>query len=642
MKRKQLDLIQLIIEQSKPVTGSEIAAVLDISPRTVKNYIKEINDTYDKNIIISSRNGYEINPNFDYSIIIDKDDNIIPQSFEERTFYIIKRLYSSHGNGVNIFELADELYIGYSTLKSIIAKMNRNFIMYNISFICDKNTLKIKGLEQDKRKLLSYVINEEAKNSYMNIDLLKNNFDNIDVYKLRDIIAKTYKEHNFYLNDFSCTNILLHLLIIIDRELSGNFILQGEHRIYFDNEDIEYFYNEIIEKLENTFKLKFNLYTKFEIFALLKSNVNFLDNKPTKILEIVGPDYLDLVNEYVEKINNIYMIDLSSPTFITPFCLHLKNLIYRASRKTFAKNPMTSTIRLNSPMVFEVAVFIALDLGNRFNFKLNEDETAFLAMHIGAEVERQQLNKNKITAILICPEYNGLSQMLANSLMINFGSQINLIACINDESELIRFNYYSLIITTIKLNKVYKGVQVAFISPLNIQSQFGTIQDAILKNVEYYSNRKLKANFSNLFEKDLFFTECDNYNDVQIIHMLCEKLVENNYVGKNYENYILEREAVAITCFGDIAIPHSMEPKAYKTCISVAISKKGIQWKNNIVHVVFLLAINKADIKLFKCIYESLISLFEEESNIQAIRNCKDFKDFENTIYKFLKDKEEN
>ena len=77
MKRKQLDLIQLIIEQNKPVTGSEIAAVLDISPRTVKNYIKEINDTYDKNIIISSRNGYEINPNFDYSIIIDKDDNII-------------------------------------------------------------------------------------------------------------------------------------------------------------------------------------------------------------------------------------------------------------------------------------------------------------------------------------------------------------------------------------------------------------------------------------------------------------------------------------------------------------------------------------------------------------------------------------
>ena len=124
--------------------------------------------------------------------------------------------------------------------------------------------------------------------------------------------------------------------------------------------------------------------------------------------------------------------------------------------------------------------------------------------------------------------------------------------------------------------------------------------------------------------------------------MLCQRLIENNYVGNNYEAAILEREAVAITCFGDIAIPHSMEPRAYKTCITVAISKKGIQWNNNIVHVVFLLAINKADIKLFKCIYESLISLFEEESNIQAIRNCKNFKDFENTIFKFLNEKEEN
>ena len=642
MKKKQLELIQFISEQNKPLTGNEIATFLDISSRTVKNYIKEINETYDKNIIISSRYGYEINPNFDYSIIIDKEDNTIPQSFEERTFYIIKRLYSSHGNGVNIFELADELYIGYSTLKNIIAKMNKNFNMYNVNFICDKNTLKIKGLEQDKRRLLSYVINEEAKNSYMNIDLLKNNFDNIDVYKLKEIIVKTYKEHNLYLNDFSCINILLHLLIIIDRELSGNFILQGEHRIYFDNENAKSFYNDVIDKLESTFDLKFNLYTKFEIFALLKSNVNFLDNKTANILEIVGTDYLDIVNEYVEKINNIYMIDLSSPTFITPFCLHLKNLIYRASRNAFAKNPMASTIRLNSPMVFEVAVFIALDLGNRFNFKLNEDEIAFLAMHIGAEVERQQANKNKATTILICPEYNGLSQMLANSLMINFGSQINLIACINDESELNRFDSYSLIITTIKLNKSYKGVQVALVSPLNINSQFNIIQDAILKDAENYYNRKLRANFSNLFEESLFFTDCDELNDSQVIHMLCQRLIENNYVGNNYEAAILEREAVAITCFGDIAIPHSMEPRAYKTCITVAISKKGIQWNNNIVHVVFLLAINKADIKLFKCIYESLISLFEEESNIQAIRNCKNFKDFENTIFKFLNEKEEN
>ena len=75
-----------------------------------------------------------------------------------------------------------------------------------------------------------------------------------------------------------------------------------------------------------------------------------------------------------------------------------------------------------------------------------------------AALKRQQVNKNKITAILICPEYNGLSQMLANSLMINFGSQITLIACIKYESELIRFDSYSLIITTIKLISLIIGL----------------------------------------------------------------------------------------------------------------------------------------------------------------------------------------
>ena len=63
---------------------------------------------------------------------------------------------------------------------------------------------------------------------------------------------------------------------------------------------------------------------------------------------------------------------------------------------------MTQAIKNNSPIVFDIAIYIALDLMDRYHFMVNEDETAFLAIHIGAEIERQSANIYKIPAILIC------------------------------------------------------------------------------------------------------------------------------------------------------------------------------------------------------------------------------------------------
>ena len=51
----------------------------------------------------------------------------------------------------------------------------------------------MQGSEKDKRRLMSYVINEEAKNSYINLDLLRKNFDSIDIDALQTIM-KSHQE----------------------------------------------------------------------------------------------------------------------------------------------------------------------------------------------------------------------------------------------------------------------------------------------------------------------------------------------------------------------------------------------------------------------------------------------------------------
>lgn len=648
MKKKEQELLNYLSEFNKPVRSAEIANALDISVRSVKNYVHNINSLYGKNIILSSRNGYELNLQNNYSLVLTNSSEQIPQTLEERSFFIIKQLVLNHSAHIEIFDLCDSLCVSYSTVKSIISKMNKTYSSYDLEFYCEHDCVRIKGDEINKRKLLSYVINEESKSSIMNVNVLKDNFASIDVEKLQNIIFTTFKKYNYYLNDFSSMNLLLHLLIIIDRELNGNELNDGQNEVSIDNQVELNFLNEFIEQLETTFDISINRYERFEIYMLFKTNANFsIEESSKKLKELVGDNIIELIDKYVEDINNIYMVDLSSKAFKTPFTLHLKNLLLRAQSGKYTSNPMAEIIKNNSPLIFDIAIYISLDLAERFHIKINEDETSFLAMHIGSEIERQADNKDKIPVAILCPNYHNMADQIMNSLMLNFGNQLNMVGSIHNENNFYTLNNpVSILFTTIPVTtkiintNTNEPLDVVLISPLNLKSQFSIIQNAILQAQEKYRDRKLKVKFNDFFEQSLFVVDSKLKNKKQVLTKLCDCLLVQNYVDTNFEESVYKRENAAGTAFGNVAIPHSIEMNAIKTSIAVAISKEGIQWNSNIVHIVLLLAINKADRRSFRALYESLISLFSEDKVIQEIRNCTSFDEFKSIIYTALGEKE--
>ena len=525
MKKKEQELLNYLSEFNKPVRSAEIANALDISVRSVKNYVHNINSLYGKNIILSSRNGYELNLQNNYSLVLTNSSEQIPQTLEERSFFIIKQLVLNHSAQIEIFDLCDSLCVSYSTIKSIISKMNKTYSSYDLEFYCEHDCVRIKGNEINKRKLLSYVINEESKSSIMNVNVLKDNFASIDVEKLQNIIFTTFKKYNYYLNDFSSMNLLLHLLIIVDRELNGNELNDGQNEVSIDNQVELNFLNEFIEQLETTFNISINKYERFEIYMLFKTNANFsIEESSKKLKELVGDNIIELIDKYVEDINNIYMVDLSSKAFKTPFTLHLKNLLLRAQSGKYTSNPMAEIIKNNSPLIFDIAIYISLDLAERFHIKINEDETSFLAMHIGSEIERQADNKDKIPVAILCPNYHNMGDQIMNSLMLNFGNQLNMVGSIHNENDFGTLNNpVSILFTTIPVTtkiintNTNEPLDVVLISPLNLNSQFSIIQDAILQAQEKYRDRKLKVKFNDFFEPDLFIVDSKLKNKKQVL-----------------------------------------------------------------------------------------------------------------------------
>lgn len=633
MKKKHIELIKYLMNHNGDVTSTTLGIELQTTSRTIKNYVNEINLLSGEAIIISSKTGYRVN-RLACEKLFSRNEEKIPQNGEERVYYILKKLLIEHTSHLNIYDLCDELFVSYSTLKTDIYKMNKTFRQFHVEFSSENEEIRIIGEEKNKRKLISHVIQEETNSSFMNTDIIKNSFGSVDVDLIAEIIIKTFKKYNYYINDFSFVNLILHFSIVIDRVRDGKFIQNQKKEFIIESTIEKALVDELSLLLETAFLIHFDANEQFEIYMLFKSNANYsLPSNEVNFRKLVGNEIVDFTKKIIKSVSDDYYIDLNSDSFLTPFALHLKNLLLRLQNNTFIKNPMVESIKNSCPTIYDIAIYISLLIMNHYRVTINEDEVTFLALHIGAEIERQKSNDSKIQVILLCPEYMNLAAHTYNQLLIEFGNKINIIKMVKHEQDLSEYSF-DLLMTTIKLE--FSHVESILIPPFLTNNDKRQIYELIEKINENKKNQILIKNFHYFFTESLFIANPHEDLRDSIIEKLSTKMVKKGYVHDDFMDKVFIRERAASTAFVNIAIPHSVEMDAIKTCVSVAISKKGIKWDSHIVYVVLCVAINAADKRTFHELYESLVVLFSNESVMNMAKLCNTFQDFEKLIYQAI------
>lgn len=630
MQSKQIELINYMMEnKARVLTSQQLADVLNISMRSVKTYISQINETGKGKAIISNKNGYTLNVPVAKSLLA-QENIVIPQTYEERSTYVIKAFFLQHTNSLDLYHMADELYVSDSTLKADIKKMNMRFKSFNIVFAIERDQIKLQGPEKNIRKLFSYILYEEVDNHYVDLQILKSNFKNIDIDSMLPAIKQIFSKNDYYINDLALRNMLLHLVIIIERIQEGKTIPSMVREIQDQDSENECV-AELCKKLEQQFSITINEEERREIYVLFKSSTNFVvTGGMQEVRALVGNEIMEETKELVYLIQQAYAVNLDTENFIIPFALHLKNLMLRAKNSTNIKNPMLESIQSQHLILFDMALYVSLQLEKKHKIYISQDEVAFIALHIGGEIERQKNNNPKVRVVLLCPSYMNIESRLYNELLINFSNDINIVASVRDSHQLEELNY-DLLISTVRI-KVPAACETAVISPFMTSGDKLEIQEKIENSLNNKKNKMLTRHFNDYFEKELFFVSNRLLDKMEVIDILVGNLYEKEYVRRDYREHVLMREKAACTAFGKIAIPHSVEMNAYKTCASVMISGKGIRWENQIVYVVLMIAINKLDNHVFKELYESLVIIFSEETNIELFRECKSYEEFESTL----------
>lgn len=624
-------LLRVLLQQESPVTAKELADKLDVSIRTIKSYVAQINASASSRVIYSGRMGYHADRPRAIQLIGQGHEQAIPQNYQERSIFILRKLTVENKTNLTIFDICEELCVGYSTLKNDISKLNREYASSNTRIVQKGNDLILEGSEADKRKLISRIIFSDASETLINLSILKQNFPSHDVDCAADLVRHAFAGSEYFLNDFAYMNVVLHVLILVSRIRSGDSfsdiapswtLSPSEHT----------FSNLLCSQIEEVFNIQLNDQERHNIACFARSNAYLIATHGVRELHNrVNEPIIKLCLELIKLVYSTYMVDLSSEQFLVPFTLHIQNLIMRSGIRDAAPNPMLETIRRECPLIFDIATCIAMHVQKRLTITISDNEIAYLALHVGAEIERQKTSSDKVSCVMICPDYRGIAEDLYNRFLIRFSNYVELIQVVSFEDDMCRDVSCDLIISTIPLNREH-AAKTLCINPLTWEKSQHRIMHAIEQIYTERKNRILCEEFDTYFDERLFFAETNISERYRLIDMLCDHLESFGYVMPEYRFSVTCREEAASTAFGHIAIPHSISMDALQTCVSVLISKEGIKWGTTTVYVVFLVAMSGINMKEFRNVYEALVSLFDNDTMVQALKHVQSFEEFRELV----------
>ena len=578
MKQKNKELLRALFDL-QPANTNLLANHLNVSVRSIKNYVREINEEYPE-AIHSSREGYRLDMELAKSILDETADHI-PQTSEERVIYILNQLINHHQEeAIDIYDLCDELFISLSTIKNELQKV--------------------------KRKLLSTLL---------------------------------YKDYHYFINDYSLINLVLHITIAIDRIRKNNInttSIDQQPAVHLHEYELA---EKVAGRLEEHFHITYSKAEIYEMTLLIISRATTIDYKSinaANLEDFIGKECLNLVKELILDINSFYYIDLSEQEFLIRFALHIKNLLVRSKNNYFSKNPLADGIKTSCPLIYDVSVSLAATIKEKTGISINDDEIAYIAFHLGSALEAQKSLTEKITVALYCPSYYDMSLKVTDVIKRYYSDELLITNILTDESDFDKIKDTNLIITTIP-------VSVITSIPMIQISIFLNQKDRQLLNEKIETIRKLKKRsvfegyLKELLLPDFFEVLKSGFStEKECITYMVNKLIVHGYVDVEFENEIISRENMSSTAFGSFAIPHAMKMHAKKTGMNIVISETPISWNQQDVYLVLMLCFNKSDRYIFNEIFDPITMILSTPENVKKLCGCQSYEDFISTMSDLL------
>jgi Transcriptional antiterminator len=660
------------LQSGRKINTNEFLSSFNISYRTLKNDIFELNDQLGQLMISIDHNTVQV---LEHDKFVEKSTDMMKtinfyhykMSIKERIAIesIILLFSPSYVTGN---DLSSQLFISRGTAINDMDLLREEMKELNLELCSKRNHgFTIIGDEKDVRAYLNSVVNEVDSQASATYKILLDQLivGDIDADLVSKGIIRSLEQESITLNDQSFRKILNYILTAFNR------ILQGNHLRYDNIGAVEQGNRGLLENLAQHY---------FDKSEITDSELEGFNRHIENILHEQGsPAGIDSeTNEQIkisafvwEVCNSLDILEQFGYENYKSLYSHIESTIYHLKTNlTIQINPFYDELEELYPHIFDCIEKYIYIIEEIINKKMDRNDISYIAMHIASVTEAKDEENEPLHAIMVCPTGRCVSLLLKARVVKYFNVVIDDIVpayMVNEKFD------GDFIISTVPLENA--SCPVIVVSQLFLQADVKKMQEfiqktykiakqkVIIKKIERYVKEYQLISSSDISaidpeiealnerclmnshdqEKQYFYTMLKNEhilldletNDwIQAIRASGELLLQTGHLKSQYIDkmiQLVQENGPYIVFAPGFAVAHAgPQDGAYRLGISLVRLKDFIQFEPGGIKVKFIVCLSIPDkashaflmFQMYKClINREIFDFLSKAISVEEIRS---------------------
>lgn len=613
-RQRQNQLLGILLRQDGWATAASLADQLGVTPRSIRSYVAAVNARA-ADAVESGPAGYRAAARA--SDLVGEADPGTPRA---RLHRLIRTLIDEV-DGVDVYDTALALHISETTLESDLGRVRALLEGGGVRLERDRDRVRLRGDEQALRRLLSRLAQDEMDAGPLRPDALQRALEPEAVPAravgpFKTALVRELGALGYYVNELAISDVLLHITIAAERVAGGRALAS---RVEPMDDAVAAVGGAIARLAETHFAVALGQGDREHLANLVLTRVVTPgEHAQPRARRAADAEVERAVRAEIEQAAHDYQVDLVDDAFIVRLSLHVQNLLHRSQEQAWTRNPLTRSLKSSYPMIFEVAVSIASGLHERLGVPLQEDEIAYIAMHVGGRLERSRAADAILTATIICPGYQELQELLRSSVDRSLGRLIEVTSVETSVDPEWAALDTDLVLSTVPVSGADE--RIVRIQPFLSEADIERVQQAAARIRRTRRLGRLRDELRRYFSPEAFLVPLPDTGEERIIRRLGGLLTASGLIGEDYVENTIVRERMSSTAFTDaLAVPHALQMTAQRTAIAIGIADGSVAWGGGRVQVVALAAFSESDRDAFQTVFEQLVEVFSERDSVQRI-----------------------
>ncbi|HJC49147.1 MAG TPA: PRD domain-containing protein [Candidatus Anaerostipes avistercoris] len=624
------------IEMQSVCSVEKLAGKLNVSAKTIRNDIKELNyllggyamismNKGDCKLIVFDQKGFQEIRNK----IFQQDDFF--NSPQTRMTYLFWQLINAEEPYLTD-DLSEEMKVGRTTAISDLNKLRKIIGKYQLKIKGKANTgLKLVG---DELHIRLFILENIYEQLYLNFPLGA---------EVREKLSDFQKKLSLDALGFG---FFYRFFVVMIQRIESGHVIQELDEKYMDLYQNQAYsiVDEFLDEIEN---VKAYEIPKEERIFLCISVAGMRTPANTREIEqkiSVSEDVADMIIEMLDRIHTELDVTVIANELFDDFVYHIFFMINRLKYGLHIHNPMIDDFKNQYSVAYKMAEIGKEVIEKREGITITEDEMAFLAAYFGVFLIEQEPEEKRCRIAIVCGSGKIIGRLIENQLKRIFDVEPEFEFFYNGNFAEHKKNTFDYIVTTTELN-LETETPVIFMDEVfdkeYIQKKFHNIK--YLADAGHDIRRGIDSLFMNLLDENRFFILNQEKSYDENVRIMAETLMSQGELDTEFADRVEKREKYSTMILNqNIAFPHTrnMLPKL---SLALGVYPKPPKEKGyEEVKLVILLGIPESmeDDTVLVRLYDEILMIGKDVKVIDKIRSMKSYKELllyiteENNIFK--------